>query len=124
MDGKQVECRGEIEEELIQYFEEIMDEDIGDRGNDIAKITRLIPKVVTRENNEMPLKLISMQEMEEAVNQVALGKASGPDGFTTDFFHSFWDMIKEEILEIMEELRYPKGFQCHLPNPDSERRRS
>ena len=53
-----------------------MVEDRGNRGKDIDKITRLIPKVVTRENNEMLLKPISMQEVEEAVNQMAPGKAS------------------------------------------------
>ena len=67
-DGNQVESRGEIKEELVHYFEEIMVEDRGDRRHDITKITILIPKVVTRENNEMLLKPISMQEVEEVVN--------------------------------------------------------
>ena len=44
-----------------------------------------------------------MQEVEEFVHQMAPGKAPGPDGFTTIFFHFFWDLIKEEILEIVEE---------------------
>ena len=52
---------------------------------------------------------VSMQEVEEAVNQMALGKAPGPDGFTSNFFHYFWDMVKDEVVEIVEESRTKKG---------------
>jgi ribonuclease HI len=33
------------------------------------------------------------------------GKAPGPDGFTTDFFHHCWDLIKTEVWEVVEESR-------------------
>ena len=33
------------------------------------------------------------------------GKAPGSDGFTVDFFQSCWDLIKEEIWEVVEESR-------------------
>ena len=50
-----------------------------------------------------------MQELEEALNQMALGKAPGPDGFTSNFFHYFWDLIKDEVFEIISEYRDKKG---------------
>ena len=52
-DGSRVETRREIEIELTQHFFEILSEDGRDRGRDIEKITHLIPRAVTRENNEM-----------------------------------------------------------------------
>ena len=82
-----------------------MTEDRRDRRKDIERITRLVPKVITREHNEQLLKHVSIQEVEEEVNQMDLGKALGPDGFTTNFFHFFWDSIKVEVLEIVEESR-------------------
>ena len=33
------------------------------------------------------------------------GKVPGLDGFTTDFFHHCWDLIKEEVRQVMEESR-------------------
>jgi hypothetical protein len=33
------------------------------------------------------------------------GKAPGPDGFTSDFFHHCWQMIREEVWEIIEDSR-------------------
>ena len=75
MEGGRIETHREIEEELNHYFAEILNEDHHDRDREIAQITRLIPTSVTREDNEMLVKLVSMQEVEEAVNQMALGKA-------------------------------------------------
>ena len=40
---------------------------------------------------------------------MATGKAPGPDGFTSNFFHNFWDLVKEEVLEIVEESRNTTG---------------
>ena len=62
-----METRREIEEELTQHFEGILSEYRSERGQDIAINTQLIPKIITKENNEMLLKPISMQEVEEAV---------------------------------------------------------
>ena len=65
--------------------------------------------MVTAENNEMLIKPIEMQEVEEVVNKMALGKAPGLDGFTSNFFHLFWDLIKEDVLAIVEESRLKRG---------------
>ena len=97
-DGIQAKSRREIEDELIHRFEEIMMEDRGDRGQEIRRITRLILGLVTNEQNEMLVRPISMQDVEEAMNQMALGKEPRPYGFTTNFFHSFLDLIKQEVL--------------------------
>ena len=77
-----METRREIEEELTHHFFDILSEDGGDRGRAIAKITRLILRIVSKENNEIIINPISMQEVEEVTHQMALGKASGPDGLT------------------------------------------
>ena len=84
-----METRREIEAELTQYFSEILREDGGDKSQDIEQITWLVPRLVTGENNEMLIKTIGMQEFEEAVNQMDLGKAPSPYGFTSNFFHLF-----------------------------------
>ena len=37
------------------------------------------------------------------------GKSPSPDGFTSNLFHFFWDMIKEEVWAIVEESQKRKG---------------
>ena len=123
-DGSRVETKREIEDELTQHFSKILSEDGGDRGRDIERITCLIPKEVTRENNEMLTKPVAMQEVEEVVNQMALGKSPGPDGFTIHFFHHYWNLLKDEVLEIVEESREKNGsfqllmLRTWLPSPN------
>ena len=107
---RKVESRKKIEEVITQHFSDILTEDGGDRRRAINRITDMIPRTVTRENNEMLLKSVSMQEVEEVIHQMAIGKAPGPDGFTLNFFHHFWDLIKEEVLEIVEESRNKRGI--------------
>ena len=59
------------------------------KNQDIAQIIALIPWTITREDNEILNKPISMQEVEDVVSQMAQGKAPRMDGFTTNFFHFF-----------------------------------
>jgi len=46
-----------------------------------------------------------MQEVEDAMAQLKDGKAPGPDGFTANFFHAFWELIKTEVWELVDESR-------------------
>ena len=39
------------------------------------------------------------------MTQMKEGKAPGPDGFTSNFFHHFWDLIKNEVWQLVEESR-------------------
>ena len=65
-----------------------MMEDQDDRSQEKSRITRLIPRLVTQDHNEMLVQPISTHEVEEAMKQMALGKETGPDGFITFFFIS------------------------------------
>ena len=60
VDRTQVETREQVEEELSSYFKGIMTEDNFSREQDIAQITALILRVVSREDNENLNKPISL----------------------------------------------------------------
>lgn len=60
----------------------------------INKLLKNIPRIIIEEHNSLLIKPISFQEVEEAVQQMKEGKAPGPDGFTSIFFHKFSDFIK------------------------------
>lgn len=56
-----------------------------------------VPKIIKYEHNELLLRPSTQQEVDAAMHQLKEGKAPGPDGFTTTFFHTFWELIKEEV---------------------------
>eukprot|EP00253_Pinus_taeda_P002668 PITA_02668 len=78
-------------------------EDQLDRRPTINKILQHIPKLITEEHNQLLLCLVTLMEVEQAVLQNKECKAPGPDGFTSNFFHHFWDLIKDEIWQLVEE---------------------
>eukprot|EP00253_Pinus_taeda_P024927 PITA_24927 len=75
--GEKVETQEEIEQEFIQHFKEM-----------------------SKEPNP-----VSLQEVETTANSLKAGKAPGPDGFTSNFFHYFWELIKWEVWQVVEESR-------------------
>eukprot|EP00253_Pinus_taeda_P029178 PITA_29178 len=95
--GIKVETREEIESALLNYFKQMHREPNVDRSQAIEKITRNIPKLISEEHNQLLLKPVDLQEVELAAQQLKAGKAPGPDGFTSNFFHNFWDLIKMEV---------------------------
>jgi hypothetical protein len=103
--GNPIREHNQIVEELTNYYKDLLTETNDDRASTIDKITRHIPSLVTQEHNEALMRPITQEEVDHAVKEIPPGKAPGPDGFTTDFFHHCWDMIREEVWQVVEESR-------------------
>lgn len=103
--GEWVEAHEYIEKEITNYFKDILKEPAGNREVAIRAITQHIPRIITEEHNNKLLQPTSLKEIEEAMNQLKDGKAPGLDGFTANFYHEFWELIKEEVWELVEESR-------------------
>eukprot|EP00253_Pinus_taeda_P023386 PITA_23386 len=103
--GERLEKHEDIEKEFKEYFQEALKEQTGSRSAAIRSVTQHIPKIITKDHNQNLLKPVSMQEVEEAMAQLKDGKAPGPDGFTSNFFHEFWELISTEVWELVEESR-------------------
>lgn len=56
-----------------------------------------IPVLVTQEQNAALLRLITIEEVDQEIKEMPVGKSSGPYGFTTTFFHHYWQMSHEEV---------------------------
>eukprot|EP00253_Pinus_taeda_P021095 PITA_21095 len=87
--GEKLERHEEIEAKLRNHFNQILQEPEGDRRTTIEKITNNVPRIVKEEHNELLLRPITPQEVDEAMFQLKEGKAPGLDGFTSTFFHTF-----------------------------------
>eukprot|EP00253_Pinus_taeda_P019557 PITA_19557 len=103
--GVKVETQEGIEQEFVHYFKEMSKEPNINRAEAIDNITRKIPRLITEEQNTLLLKPISLQEVENVVNSLKAGKAPGPDSFTSNFFQHFWELIKWEVWQVVEESR-------------------
>eukprot|EP00253_Pinus_taeda_P008598 PITA_08598 len=103
--GEKMETQEEIEREFIQHFKEMSKEPNINQTTAIEEITQHILHLISEEQNSLLLKPISLQEVETAAFSLKAGKAPGPDGFTSNFFHYFWELIKWEVWQVAEESR-------------------
>jgi hypothetical protein len=92
-----------IEEELNRYYQNLLTESKEDRNESITRVTSHIPSLITPEQNDALKRPITQEEVDQAVKYMPPGKSPGPDGFTTDFFHHCWDIIRKDVWEVVEE---------------------
>ena len=104
-DGNIAETQEEIETTLNSYFSKLLQEPNKDREESQRQVLSHIPKLITDDHNQILGKSIEITEVETAVKQMEKDKASGPDGFTTNFFHACWDWLKEEIWALVDDSR-------------------
>eukprot|EP00253_Pinus_taeda_P002690 PITA_02690 len=67
--------------------------------------THLQSQILERDKQEEVLWKQKSHEVEKAVHQLKEGKVLGPEGFTSNFFHNFWDLTKLEVWQVVEESR-------------------
>src|SRR3954463_15648589 len=58
-----------------------------------------IPQVSTKENNFLTASYTE-EEVKKAVFQMEHNKAPGPDGFPAEFYQKFWDVIKDDLMNL------------------------
>ena len=79
-----------------------------DRSRFINNFTQYIPQLVTREDNHNPNRPMSEEEVNLVINEMQNGKSLGLDRFNLDSFKACWKTIKQDILEVVEDLRRSK----------------
>jgi hypothetical protein len=72
-----------MERELLSYYQTLLTEPLVDRSQAIKSILKNIPKEVTKDKSEALMRRITQEEVDESLKVTPLGKAPGPDGFTS-----------------------------------------
>jgi hypothetical protein len=61
-----------------------------------------IPQV-TAEENLVLVEEFTEEEVRKAIFQMEHNKASGPNGFSTEFYQIFWDLVKGDLMALFKE---------------------
>ena len=91
-----------MEGELTRFFNTLT-KPITSCVTTIYQVTKHILSLLTDEHNASLMQRITMKEFEAVVNHMAEEKALGHNGFTIKFFHHYWDLLKDEVHELVEE---------------------
>ncbi|KAK8560150.1 hypothetical protein V6N12_012953 [Hibiscus sabdariffa] len=69
---------------------------------DSSSVVDCIPLSITNDMNKELCKEVDSDEICEAVFGIGAMKAPGPNGYHGIFYHSFWDIIKEDVIELIQ----------------------
>lgn len=94
---------------MVRFYRDLLSETFPNRSVAIRKITRCFPRLVSTDHNDGLMRPITLEEVEQAVMEMPMSKSSGPNEFTTDFFHHCWPIVKEEVWGLEEESCCIKG---------------
>eukprot|EP00253_Pinus_taeda_P004868 PITA_04868 len=107
-EGELLRNHNKISASLSDHFSLIAQELEINREVAIKEITNAIPKSITEEQNWALRRTITMEEVKEVVRSMPSDKAPGPDGFTINFYKACWNIVKQDIWEIVEDSRRSK----------------
>lgn len=72
---------------------------------DIINLAGNFPRFVGQEDIEDLTQLVTLQELESTLKWFKKDKSPGPDGWPVEFYLAFYDMLGEDLLDVIEESR-------------------
>ena len=69
------------------------------------KIIRLFPSFISHENRSTFTSKVSLHEVERALKSFKKDKSPGPDGYPVEIFLAFFDLLGEELVNLVEDAR-------------------
>eukprot|EP00253_Pinus_taeda_P028390 PITA_28390 len=97
--GNILNSHEEIEAVLVQHFRNIAQETCCERDHYIQDFT----KHISREDNVNLYRPMTEEEVSGVLKEMQNGKAPGLDGFNVDFFKACWNIVKQDILQELDQ---------------------
>jgi hypothetical protein len=99
-----VRWRGEerIKEFILKYYKNLFGPSQSSGLTLDESMVEDIP-LITGSEGESLMAEFSEKEVREAIFQIKHNKASGPDGFLTEFYQVFWILIKDNLMAMFRD---------------------
>jgi hypothetical protein len=72
---------------------------------DQVKVAEIFPKMVTEIEAKNLFRPVGLEELRKVLKKFKVDKSPGPDGWTVEFFVHFFDLVGEDLLNMVEETR-------------------
>ena len=94
---------GELVEHVRKFYAGLYGCDQTDLSKQNFFLNHISTKLSDQQNANLQVNL-SEYEIETAINQMAKGKAPGPDELSIEFYIHCWPIIKHEVNDMLKEL--------------------
>jgi hypothetical protein len=89
----------------VNYFQPFFEQNPTANLQSSVSVARLFPHSVTREDALQLDKPCTLQEISAALKSFSKDKSPGPDGWTVEFYLHFFDLVGQDLLELVEDTR-------------------
>jgi hypothetical protein len=72
---------------------------------EIHKVASYLPRLVGEEDNERMYRAVTREELLYVLNFFKKDRSPGPDDWTVEFYIEFFDLLGDDLLEVVEEVR-------------------
>ena len=102
-DGVKIEGQNNLKNYITQFYKELFGPS---EDNHFAFVERKIDDIpqVSQSENEFLTAPFTEEEIRNAIFDMEHNKALGPDGFPTELYQHFWDLIKGDLLQMFHDL--------------------
>lgn len=97
-DGNWINEDENISREAIKYFSTLLQGEFEPEYHHLDCLSRII----THQDNELLCVIPEEEEIRKAVFDTSPNSAPGPDGFGGSFFQNCWDIIKKELICVVQ----------------------
>lgn len=101
--GNQFNSHDEIEAHCVEYFSELLGGTTEPRMFVQDDLNVLFDFTCSQEDQNMFVAGFSAQEIKDVFFSLPRNKTSGPDGYSSEFFISCWQIIGPEVIEAVQE---------------------
>lgn len=105
MNGRKASSSEQLADMGIRHFFEIYKAPIGITLPSIICTAEAPPRFIKPDEIEDLNFQVSREELEVVLKCFKKDKSPGPDGWPTEFYSSFFELIREDLLQTIEECR-------------------
>jgi hypothetical protein len=100
-----------IKEEDVNYLKKKIRAKDRTNYSELVRISNLYPSMVNEDEAETLFKPVTLEEIKSVLENFKKERSPGPDGWTTEFFIFFFDLVGDDLLDMVEDSRR-KGQLC------------
>ncbi|GKV32262.1 hypothetical protein SLEP1_g40879 [Rubroshorea leprosula] len=101
VNGAQIVEARQMKEEISSFFEQLYKEEKQER----PRLDGVVFQQISQDDNETLIAPSSEEEIKEAIRDCDSSKALGLDGFNFKFVKDQWEVIKEDVIQFLQEFQ-------------------
>ena len=86
-----------------RFFKKLFTEPEGCNILEFLKVLSMFLRLISEEMNNSMSEEVREEELEKIVYFFQKGKSPDPDGFTIEFYQGFFELLKEDLLKVVQE---------------------